>query len=76
MQYVKRIRAYKAIINCNYFKIIMQLSIAISKKMCYYNNVERQENKKGGCNQPKRATATNQKKKGSPIITRGKGKKQ
>lgn len=24
----------------------MQLSIAISKKMCYYNNVERQENKK------------------------------
>lgn len=47
MQYVKRIRAYKAIINCNYFKIIMQLSIAISKKMCYYNNVERQY-KKGG----------------------------
>nr|DAM78345.1 MAG TPA: hypothetical protein [Caudoviricetes sp.] len=30
----------------------MQLSIAISKKMCYYNNVERQY-KKGGCNSTK-----------------------
>lgn len=59
MQYVKRIRAYKAIINCNYFKIIMQLSIAISKKMCYYNIVERQENKK--------AVATNQKRKVSRL---------
>lgn len=29
--------------------------------MCYYNNVERQENKKGGCNQSK--------KKGEPIIS-------
>ena len=37
----------------------MQLAIAISKKMCYYNIVERQENKK--------AVATNQKRKVSRL---------
>lgn len=30
----------------------MQLSIAISKKMCYYNSVERQENKKSKITSP------------------------
>jgi hypothetical protein len=37
--------------------------------MCYYNNVERQKNKKRRLPPAKRATATNQKKKGKPIIS-------
>lgn len=49
----------------------MQLSIAISKKMCYYNSVERQENKikKAVRPQPRNTNRRQSKKKGKGIIT-------